>query len=151
MVTNVNTNVTHYSFRDNCFVCPAVTPSAQLLEQTARLQSLSDTLGRLKVNTSSHLRWTNKYSAKIQLNWNILPHISSLSGWSSRARRQPPARSSSLVWFCNVPFDHVCQGECSYRQTVTAHHLFIFLRVHRGRGVTQDSGDSPHSTLAQLI
>lgn len=31
------------------FVCPAVTPSAQLLEQTARLQSLSDTLGRLKV------------------------------------------------------------------------------------------------------
>lgn len=46
-------HITH--LRDNCFVCPAVTPSAQLLEQTARLQSLSDTLGRLKVNTSSHL------------------------------------------------------------------------------------------------
>lgn len=29
--------------------CLAVTPSAQLLEQTARLQSLSDTLSRLKV------------------------------------------------------------------------------------------------------
>lgn len=31
-------------------VCAAVTPGAQLLEQTARLQSLSDTLGRLKVS-----------------------------------------------------------------------------------------------------
>lgn len=33
-----------------CF-CPAVTPGAQLLEQTARLQSLNDTLDRLKVQT----------------------------------------------------------------------------------------------------
>lgn len=61
---------------------------------------------------------------------------------------QPGARvSSDFATFPSTTFVKVSAAT----DTVTAHHLFIFLRVHRGRGVTQDSGDSPHSTLAQLI
>lgn len=39
--------------------CATVTPSAQLLEQTARLQSLSDTLARLKVINHQRLLLTH--------------------------------------------------------------------------------------------
>lgn len=55
-----------------------MTPSAQLLEQTARLQSLRDTLGRLKVTRTSTKQLINHdffhtdLRVAISLNSNLL-------------------------------------------------------------------------------
>lgn len=45
------------------YLCVTVSPSAQLLEQTARLQSLSDALDKLKVRTATDTLVTDKYNA----------------------------------------------------------------------------------------
>lgn len=83
-------------------VCVAVTASAQLLEQTARLRSLRDTLDRLKVGRV-HGCVCSSYGTSFT-------SCVSTSGRSCRTRRQPAAWSSSVVRLCHVSFDLVREG-----------------------------------------
>ncbi|XP_068607635.1 dynactin subunit 1 [Brachionichthys hirsutus] len=97
-----------------------VTPSAQLLEQTARLQSLSDTLGRLKDEIAEHVV-NQQPGARVSTDFATFPSISFVK--AKEEKRSDPVLVGRIMVPCPRGQEQVHRLVLSQRQLQRVHRL----------------------------